>query len=535
MTLAPTATYPYVDEAGEVLYEVLRFVGSDGRKDFRQRRPDGNGGWDWKLGGTRRVLYRLPDVLAAVAEGREVWIVEGEKDAETLRALGLCATTTPQGAGKFHRVLDAPDVLAGAHVVVCVDDDEPGHRHGREVIRLIGQTVASWQVARSTTAKDVTDHLAAGGDLDELEVLASSTGDRSWLEEDQAEDDDDAALDALMAPGGDAIFDEPDSIPALWGEDTEVLWAEGEPTMICAPPGIGKTTLAQQLVLGLVGLQAEVLGLPVSQRTDRRILYLAMDRPRQIRRSFRRMVHPGHRALLNERLTIRSGPMPADLTSDPTMLVQLARRAGANVVIVDSLKDAAVKLTDDEAGGKVQRAIQLAVAAGIDVLVLHHQRKGQNGEKPKRLEDVYGSVWLTAGMGSVVLLWGTAGELIVELIHLKQPADAVGPWKIAFDRDAGTVTIHRGFDPLLFLRNAGSRGATANEAAVAMFERSTPTDAERKRAKRKLDRLVTNGLATVEEAERGGDGGTRPARYRASSGTSADTVGATPHPTPQVV
>src|SRR5262245_8133447 len=49
------ATYPYVDEQSSPLYEVVRLE----PKDFRQRRPDGRGGWFWNLDGTRRVLYRL--------------------------------------------------------------------------------------------------------------------------------------------------------------------------------------------------------------------------------------------------------------------------------------------------------------------------------------------------------------------------------------------------------------------------------------------------------------------------------------------
>ena len=56
-----SAEYTYRDEAGRVLFEVVRYD----PKEFRQRRPDGNGGWFWRLDGTRRVLYRLPELLAA--------------------------------------------------------------------------------------------------------------------------------------------------------------------------------------------------------------------------------------------------------------------------------------------------------------------------------------------------------------------------------------------------------------------------------------------------------------------------------------
>ena len=46
------ATYDYVDEGGNLLYQVVRYE----PKDFRQRKPDGNGGWIWKLGDVRKVL-----------------------------------------------------------------------------------------------------------------------------------------------------------------------------------------------------------------------------------------------------------------------------------------------------------------------------------------------------------------------------------------------------------------------------------------------------------------------------------------------
>src|SRR5687767_9716487 len=85
--------YDYTDAGGRTLYQVVRFE----PKDFRQRRPDGRDGWIWDLEGVPRVLYRLPEVLA-LEKGSTVWLVEGEKDVETLREHGLVATTNAQGA-----------------------------------------------------------------------------------------------------------------------------------------------------------------------------------------------------------------------------------------------------------------------------------------------------------------------------------------------------------------------------------------------------------------------------------------------------
>jgi hypothetical protein len=80
-------TYDYTDEAGTAIYQVCRLD----PKDFRQRRPDGNGGWIWKLGDVRRVLYKLPELLQF--PHATVFICEGEKDADRVASLKHCATT----------------------------------------------------------------------------------------------------------------------------------------------------------------------------------------------------------------------------------------------------------------------------------------------------------------------------------------------------------------------------------------------------------------------------------------------------------
>lgn len=299
--------------------------------------------------------------------------------------------------------------------------------------------------------------------------------------------------------------------PPRWGHEDAVLWAEGEALMICAPPGVGKTTLGVQVVSAMCGIDApEVLGLPV--RPADRVLYLAMDRPKQIQRAMGRLWGPEHEEQLAERLVVWKGPLPFDLASDARVLSRLAEHAKADVVVLDSLKDAAVQLTDDRVAGMVNRAVQTCLAEGVDVLVLHHQRKGQNGEKPKRLEDVYGSTWITAGMGSVVLLWGQAGDPLVELVHLKQPAGEVGPWTVAHDHVAGRSTVYRGFDLDAFLI-LNPAGVTVMAVARAMTERASPTDTDRKKAQRLLDAAVKRGRLVKREGSKGGLGGSEAGTY----------------------
>jgi hypothetical protein len=222
---------------------------------------------------------------------------------------------------------------------------------------------------------------------------------------------------------------------------------------------------------------------------------------------------------LGRRVMVWRGPPERDLARHPDDLLALARRAHATLVVVDSLKDAALRLPDDEVGAGWNRAVQTCLAESVDVLVLHHQRKGRDGAKPKAIDDVYGSVWITAGAGSVVLLWGSPGDALVELTHLKQPAAPVGPLKIQHDHRAGVTVVSDGFDLLRVLR-ASSQGLTAPAAARQMFdidENHDVEDSQRRKAKRALDGLVEKGLAHRRDAREGGTGGSDAARYFATT------------------
>lgn len=313
------------------------------------------------------------------------------------------------------------------------------------------------------------------------------------------------AGDRLRA-GGSWVLDAELDVPAVWGSGHEVMWAEGEPFLLVGPSGVGKTTLMGQVVRGRLGLCAEVLGWPVAP-TSSKVLYIAGDRPRQIRRALRRLFTPDDADVLEDRLVVWEGPPAHDVARHPEWLVGLAREAGADTLILDSLKDMAVGISDDEVGAGLNRAIQLCIADGIEVAGLHHQRKAQNGNKPKALEDVYGSTWITAGAGSVVLLWGAAGDPLVELVHLKQPADVVGPLKVEHDHVAGVSRVARGFDPLRFV-SLQQAPVTTRDVAVQAFESTSITDNQMVKMRRKLDRLVKLGLVEKIDAEVGAGGST---------------------------
>lgn len=172
------ATYDYTDEAGDLLFQVCRFENDAGQKTFLQRRkprPDDDpaqikNGWVWSVKGTKQVPYRLADLTEAIALGRQVVIVEGEKDVERLATLGITATCNAGGAGKWPKGLS--EFFRDADVVMIPDNDEPGENHIALVGKELNEVVSSIRVARLPGLPpkgDASDFLNAGHPAEELQ------------------------------------------------------------------------------------------------------------------------------------------------------------------------------------------------------------------------------------------------------------------------------------------------------------------------------------------------------------------------------
>ena len=153
--------YRYTDERGAVLFEVGRFE----PKAFLQRRP-GRDDWKGGIGNVRRVLYRLPQVLAAIQAGQVVYVAEGEKDVHALERAGVIATCNPGGAGKWRS--EYGQALCGANAVIVADRDKPGREHAQAVARSLEGTADSVAVVEAAVGKDASDHLAAGKTVEEF-------------------------------------------------------------------------------------------------------------------------------------------------------------------------------------------------------------------------------------------------------------------------------------------------------------------------------------------------------------------------------
>jgi hypothetical protein len=163
------ATYSYRDEAGGVVFQVVRFE----PKDFRQRRPKPGGGWDWTVKGVRVALYRLPELLAEPT--RPVVVVEGEKDADNLARIDVLATCNAGGAGKW--TAEHAEFLRGRCVIVLPDNDEAGRNHAQQVaatLQGIATSVRIVELPDLPPKDDVSDWITVGGTKEELKRLAEA-------------------------------------------------------------------------------------------------------------------------------------------------------------------------------------------------------------------------------------------------------------------------------------------------------------------------------------------------------------------------
>ena len=187
-------TYKYTDKDGQLLFEVVRYE----PKSFSQRMPDPEhpGKWIWKSCPTQ-VLYRLPDVNKAIREDGLVCLAEGEKDADTLTALGYCGTTIAMGAGKWKSAHTKQ--LKGANVALFPDNDEPGRAHVNQIAVTIGGTAKTVKII---DLKHVWPEMPAKGDVSDMVAALGADRARELIE--QALKDPALSTVTVEAPQGPA-------------------------------------------------------------------------------------------------------------------------------------------------------------------------------------------------------------------------------------------------------------------------------------------------------------------------------------------
>jgi hypothetical protein len=207
-------TYNYHDADGLLLFQKVRNPpGFKAR--FYCRRPDGNGRWINNTKDISKPLYRLPEIIEAIKAGREVALVEGEKDANNLWALDIPATCNFDGAldvikspnGKPKWKVEYSEALRGADLSVFNDNDPPGFAHADVICRMsngVAKRVRRLDLKNDwpeiPPKGDVSDWLAAGGTPEKLKALIAAAPDYASPEQQppgQPPPDDDAELEKL--------------------------------------------------------------------------------------------------------------------------------------------------------------------------------------------------------------------------------------------------------------------------------------------------------------------------------------------------
>lgn len=234
--------YPYATEDGEIAYVVVR---APGKRIYQMHHQKGhlvNGRGSHPL-----IPYRLPDVIRANELGDTIYIVEGEKDADNLARLGFTATTNPGGAGKWTEELSA--WLAGAHVVIIPDNDQPGREHALDVSLKLDQIAESVKIVHLPDLPDkgdISDWIEAGGTTEELEQIVR--------EAQQDELDEWTPLNLGPIVDGDtehldpppSVLERKDGTCLLYAR--ELNWMSGEPES--GKSWIAQVATAQELIKG---------------------------------------------------------------------------------------------------------------------------------------------------------------------------------------------------------------------------------------------------------------------------------------------
>lgn len=349
----PDATYVYQDEHGNELFQKLRFNLKDGKKKFTQRTMGPNG-WLFDLDGVRRVPYRLPELLAGVALGETIYITEGEKDVERLRAEGKTVTCNPEGSNKWPAEYN--EYFRGAKTVIIVaDKDGPGRSHARAVRNALSGLVGEIHTVEALTGKDASDHLTAGHRVEEFVEVDLVRNYRKLN---------------LFQPVP----------PVDWV--VENVCVGGETTLLIADGGSGKSYFALALSLAVAAGQP-FLGQRVKKG---RVVYvdeegspdLALQRFHEFRATDEQKKQIDY---LNA--------TGVDLVNQPDRLIEDIKIASPVLVVIDSHSKVARKARDENSNTELSRVwdegfLRLSRETRAAVLVIHHTSVSEFGPSRPR-------------------------------------------------------------------------------------------------------------------------------------------------------
>jgi KaiC/GvpD/RAD55 family RecA-like ATPase len=430
------ATYDYTDEAGKVLYQVVRRVG----KKFSQRRPDGNGGWLTGLGKEHKpVPFKLP----ALAKSGIVAVTEGEKDAVNLIRAGWVATCNNGGAGNFRPELVS--YFTGKHVAIFPDNDEPGRKHAELVAGLLAPVAATVRVVEIPGLPlkgDVSDYLASGKTGSDLRNLWRETEEWTpeWKFVSEVPHENDRYLrtfaQSLRDAGGYEGFWKSldgEGLPTPFEALTRKLGGlrNGEVYVIAARTGGGKTSLALQFAitvlekhLGVLMFSMEMSHRDAFQRLAAINARVDLSKFRSLRRSDQDSIALGQYEAALKRSTDKFSRLPLYVTTKtgvtPEFLTEESKRlkenAGVGLVIIDhmQLMGSTGKVKSDyEKFTAISRATkEIAVELNVPLILVSQVSRSNASEKRTELElwDLRGSGAIEEDAGAAMLMYYDADD-----------------------------------------------------------------------------------------------------------------------------
>lgn len=381
------ATYDYKDERGNLLFQTVRLWDVEKGKDFRQRRPNGKGGWVWKLEDTRRVLYRLSELIVANPLD-PVFVVEGEKDVDNLIRLGLAATTNPMGAGKWRK--EFAEFLRDRAVIILPDNDELGRAHAvavAESLRGVAASVRTIELPGLPPKGDVSDWLAAGGSIGRLKEMMEAATDPSPDGKHVGDGGDSPPARKGHSPLPHEDY--ADITPALNTADfVEGLLIDGAMSVIYGESGCGKTFFALDLSLHVAG------GLPWRGREvdQRGVLYLALEGSHGIRNRVAAFKLANKATLADLPFTVVPVSLNLlDPAADTVKVIEAAKAAAdrlavpVGLIVVDTLSRAMAggnENSPEDMGSLVRNLDTIRQALPAHVSTIHHS--GKDGARGAR-------------------------------------------------------------------------------------------------------------------------------------------------------
>ena len=427
------ATYKFQDENGTLMYEKLRYVDENGKKSFGHRRPDPDmpGEFIYDAKGIQKILYRLPSVLEAISAGEPVWLVEGEKDVDTLvKKYGVCATTMSSGAG--HWESEYSQILSGASVLeIVADNDDAGKTHAMSVaaqVRALGGTANVWV---SPYGKDITDHIEAGYEPDQLDELNYEIPeDSNQLESEEEQSSGERILDVVTSviSNSDLSFEQMlnrvgmmlSTMSKNADEDTGRLYnwqkfledykdrgyewiipgllEKQERVIVVAAEGVGKTMLARQVAICSA---AGVHPFTFQSMEPITTLMIDLENPeRIIQRTSNNIMREALRMSKTKKIDAHLYIQPAglDLTSarDRALVERLCEQIKPQLIVMGPLYKAYV-----DNGNKTSEALAVEVAKFLDMIrdvygcalwLEHHAPLGSTAST-RELRPFGSSVW----------------------------------------------------------------------------------------------------------------------------------------------